>query len=678
MIDLDRLNSEQRRAVEHDTGPILVLAGAGSGKTRVITTRIAYLVQKGVRPENLLGVTFTNKAAAEMRERVAHLIRDDASTKVTLGTFHSLGAQILRRDIHRIGYHKQFTILDEADKRRLLRDILKEVGLAPKSATARRVLSIISKAKNAMTTPARLDEARYNPEMPRAQRLYSAYQEALVALNAVDFDDLLLLPVRLFREHPDVRERYRQRFRYTLVDEFQDTNPIQLALLQELVGPPHSIMAVGDDDQSIYAFRGAVADNILHFGRFFPNPVTVALEQNYRSVGAILDAANAVIAHNAKRHPKQLWSALGDGRKVLFAELDTDVAEADWIARRVQLQAQREQRPYDEFAILYRSNGQASTIEEALRQYDIDYRLLGGQSVFDRREVKDALAYFRLLVNPRDEMAIRRVINTPNRGVGTTTLAKWDKVARAEERRLADVLREATEAGEVGGKAEAGLRELFDALDTAKKGLRATSVEGLPGVLRKLLERVRYEQWLQKNEASAAIADVRWRIVNDMIQRVAEQPGESAFAVLDEYVQKVTLNTNPSEGADAHVGKVVLSTLHSSKGLEFPVVYMVGMNEGTLPHENALKDGRGAEAEERRLCYVGMTRAKQSLVLCRGRNVIVREMREPRERSRFIDEIPLELLRFRSKDSGAKADAQALQAVQSQMERMRARLRGEE
>ena len=671
-MDLERLNPEQRRAVEHDAGPILVLAGAGSGKTRVITTRIAYLIEKGVRPENLLGVTFTNKAAAEMRERVAHLVPDEQAKKVTLGTFHSLGAQILRRDIHRLGYHKQFTILDEADKKRLLRDILKEIGLAPKSSTARRVLGIISRAKNAMTTPAQLDEARFNPDMPRAQRLYTRYQEALVALNAVDFDDLLLLPVRLFREHRDVRERYRQRFRYTLVDEFQDTNPIQLMLLQELVGPPHSIMAVGDDDQSIYAFRGAVADNILNFGRFFPNPVTVALEQNYRSVGAILSAANAVIAHNAKRHPKQLWSSPGDGRKVLYAELDTDVAEADWVARRIQIQAERQGRPFSDFAVLYRSNGQASAIEEALRQYNIDYRLLGGQSLFDRREVKDALAYFKLLVNPRDEMAIRRIYNTPNRGLGVKTFARLDQRARKEERRLVDVLRDALSAGELGGKAEAGLGDLFEALDTARAGVRATNVAGLPAVLRKLLVRVRYEEWLRKNEASPVIADVRWRIVNDLIDRVAEQPGQSAYSTLDEYVQKVALVTAPTDNsAEGAAGKVVLSTLHSSKGLEFPVVYMVGMNEGTLPHENALQDGRGAEAEERRLCYVGMTRAKQSLILCRGKNAIVREVREPRERSRFMDEIPLELLRYRSKESSARADAAIIKRQSAQMERMR-------
>lgn len=671
-MDLSTLNPPQRDAVLHREGPVLVLAGAGSGKTRVITTRIAHLIAEGVRPEHILGVTFTNKAAKEMRERVARIVPPEAAKRVLLGTFHSLGAQILRRDIERLGYFKQFTILDETDKRRIIRDILKEARLASTGGTEKRVLGIISRAKNARRTPASLPEAKFDPNMPRAQRVYDQYQAALKALNAVDFDDLLLLPTRLLDEHTDVREHYRRGFRYVMVDEFQDTNPIQLALLQGLVGPPHNIMAVGDDDQSIYAFRGAVADNILHFDRFFPNPRTIALEQNYRSVGTILDAANAVIAHNTHRHPKALWSAFGAGGKLIEVARGSDVDEADYIARRILKQATVQKRPLDHFAVLYRSNGQTRVLEEAFRQHNVPYKILGGNSVFDRKEVKDLLSYLRLLLNPRDEMAIRRVVNVPTRGVGTKTIAQWDTVAREREQRLADTLRSALRDGAITGRPADGLRGFFAAIDHARSRLAGATPTDLPLIVRELLTTIQFEGYLRANEHSPKVADVRWRITLDVVERLGQSEATSAHDALETYVQQITLDTSTQheDGRDVEP-KVVFSTLHSSKGLEFPIVFMCGMCQGTLPHDNALKEGSAGLSEERRLCYVGMTRAKESLILTRPQFVMLRNQRIPREPSMFLEEIPATLLHQSHSDENARAAAERAASAEPELARIR-------
>ncbi|MCB9506492.1 MAG: UvrD-helicase domain-containing protein [Myxococcales bacterium] len=638
-----------------------MLAGAGSGKTRVITTRIAYLISRGVAPENILGVTFTNKAAAEMRERVGHVVPRDVAKRVNLGTFHALGVRLLRAEIGHLGFDPRFTILDEADKRRVMRDVLKELRLGA-DRSEQRVLAIVSKAKNARTSPARLPEAKYNPEMPRAQKVFDLYNRQLRNLNAVDFDDLLLLPTRIFDERPDVRDAYRERFRYVLVDEYQDTNPIQMHLLSQLVGPPYNLMAVGDDDQSIYGFRGAVADNILRFGDHYPGTTVVALEQNYRSVGAVLDLANAVIAKNTARHPKRLWSQYDSGEPVRLVEYDDEHAEAEGIAELIVRTARDEGRAYDAFAILYRSNGQAASLEEALRQQSVPYRMLGGQSLFDRKEIKDTLAYLRLLLNSRDELSLRRVINFPPRGVGVMTLSRLDERAKEQGRRFGDVVFEALdEPGAIEPKAVDKVRELFRLLDTARTRLRTAPGHDLSEIARDLVKGLRLEEAVRSAEKNPNIARIRWQGVEELLDRLDTfAASRSAWAALDDYVQIVTLDTSNTgrERDEEGEPRVTLATMHSSKGLEFPIVYLCGLNDGVLPHENALDEGSSGVAEERRLFYVGVTRARERLTLTRYRLREVRGSRERCPQSRFLEDIPPGLLDLSDAPAVASAEEQ--------------------
>jgi DNA helicase-2/ATP-dependent DNA helicase PcrA len=647
MIDLSTLNPPQREAVTWGSGPVLVLAGAGSGKTRVITHRIAWLIARGVRAESIVGLTFTNKAANEMRERLSQLIDPSEARRVRLSTFHSLGAALLREEIETLGYLNPFTIVDESDRERIIKRVLEELKLTGTSVSPDRILAIISKAKNAMTTPAKLAEARFNPDMPRAQRVFEHYERALRNLNAVDFDDLLLLPTRMFEQHPELRAKYRMLFRHVLVDEYQDTNPIQLELLDQIVAPPErNLMVVGDDDQSIYGFRGAVADNILRFEKAYAGAHVISLEQNYRSVSTILDAANAVIGRNAKRKAKRLWSERGTGEKLLHHAANYDEDEAAWIAERIQSWSTEQSRPLDAFAVLFRAGMQAREVEEALRARRLPYRLVGAQSLFDRKEVKDALAYLRLLLNIRDELAVRRIVNVPSRGVGTQTLADLDRRSREESRGLFEAIRSALSRGGLQARARESLREFVDRIDAARAELRRTPPGGLRALLLSYLQGVGLERAIRADEQNPTIAEFRWKTVLELIEGIGrtETPStESAFALLDRYVQAVTLDLNAVSGdrAEDLRGKVTLMTLHASKGLEFAVVFMCGMSEQLLPHRRAVEEGGGpAIAEERRLCYVGMTRARERLVLTRARYAVLRGERVVREPSRFLSEIP--------------------------------------
>ena len=645
-MDLSSLNPPQREAVAHNHGPVLVLAGAGSGKTRVITTRIARLIGSGVRPENILGVTFTNKAAAEMRERVAALIGEEVAKRVNLGTFHALGARILRAESEKLGFDRRFHILDDGDRRRVMRGVLKELGLVDRGE--QQLLSIISRAKGARTTPAQLPDARFNPEMPRAQRAFDQYNQALRNLNAVDFDDLLLLPTKLFEDFPDVREKYRQRFRYVLVDEYQDTNPIQMKLLEQLVGPPHyNLMAVGDDDQSIYRFRGAVADNILKFAEQFHGAKVIALEQNYRSKSSILNLANAVISLNAARHPKTLWSDLGEGYPVQVVELPDEFAEADFIVQKIRELKETLECPYERFAVLYRSNSQTASLEESLRKFDVPYRILGGQSVFDKKEVKDLVAYAQLVLNPRDDLALRRVINFPTRGIGTTSLAQMDQTARSSGRRLADVVHDVARNGAaspLSERAKAALGEFYDALDRARGRLRTAGPTDVSEILRGLAADIRLEAAVRASEKNPNVGHYRWKAVEDTVNRLTHfTRGDTGWATLEEWVQLVALETSAAskESEEELRHKVTLSTMHSSKGLEFPVVFLCGASDDLLPHAKSIEEARAAaEAEERRLCYVGITRAKERLFITWARIAHVRNERFRRQRTRFLEDLP--------------------------------------
>ena len=672
MIDLSTLNPQQRAAVEQTEGPLLILAGAGSGKTRVVTYRIAHLLQRGVRPENILALSFTNKAAEEMRERVAGLVPPQHASKVQLSTFHALGLRMLHEDIHRLGYRRPFGILDESDRFRALKTALEDLRLSGTGANDARLLQLISRAKNADSTPAQLPEARYDPSMPRAQRVFLKYAEVLRNLNAVDFDDLLLLPLRLLRDHGDLREKYRQRYRYVMVDEYQDTNAIQLQLLEQLVAPPaFNLAVVGDDDQSIYAFRGAVSDNILHFDRLFPNTRVITLDQSYRSVQSILSAANAVIARNEKRREKRLWSDLGEGRPPRLFVLETQTDEADFIAQRVLAQRLQSGRPWSDFAVLYRVNPQAQVLEESLRAAQVPYRIVGGKSAFDRKEIRDAMAWLRLLVHPEDDLSLRRILHAPPRGIGAKTIATLDDRGRtfSPPRLLWSMIQEALHSDTPGlwnDRARKGAAGLVEALERSRATLRSAAPGApLPALLESILEDVGLLGWIRSSEQNPLIAKRRIEGVRSFLDGAGRYREGGALLRLELFLTRVTLD-GPGVEEDEDAGeRVTLMTFHASKGLEFPVVYMVGMNEELLPHARSI-DTREGIAEERRLCYVGMTRAKEQLVLTRARVRTLRNERVVLKPSRFLEDIPETLLK--ANDLSVKAERSAEERIRTNQE----------
>lgn len=648
-LDLSGLNPPQREAVTHVDGPMLVLAGAGSGKTRVITYRIAHLVEQGIPPEQIVAVSFTNKAAGEMRERVAEVMGEAEAKPVVLSTFHALGAQILRDNVGRVGMQRPFNIVDEGERRRIIRGVLKELNLDGSSAGAANLLSLVSKAKNEMTTPSRMREARFNPDIPRAQIIYERYESALRNLNAVDFDDLLLMPTQLLLQHDDLRAKYREKYRYFMVDEFQDTNAIQLRMLDALVDPEsQNLVVVGDDDQSIYGFRGAESDTILNFDKMLPNAKIVTLDQNYRSVASVLRAANAVIAHNPKRREKSLWSDLGTGHRIRSVSLQTQADEAEFVAEWIERQADRELRGWQDFAILYRSNNQAAAFEEALRRRQVPYRVVGGQSVFDNKEVRDLLAYLKVVLQPLDELSLRRIINFPTRGIGTVTLTELIERAHRDERALWHVLQDACDDDTFNARTAREVRLLIAAVETAREDLDGIEASELAGRVQEFVELIGLQRAIFAAEQSDKFAAVRWRVVERLITNLERVSGEHALDALERWVTDVSLDANNiSKDDDDHEAKAVtMMTVHASKGLEFPIVFLVGMNDSILPHRRALEEHRGVE-EERRLCYVGMTRAKERLVLTRARWQVSGDKKTRLAPSRFLKEIPEDLLEDR-------------------------------
>lgn len=648
-LDLSGLNPPQREAVTHVDGPMLVLAGAGSGKTRVITYRIAYLVEQGIPADQIVAVSFTNKAAGEMRERVSDVMGKTAAKPVVLSTFHALGAQILRDNVKRVGLVRPFNIVDEGERRRILRGVLKELNLEGSSAGAANLLALVSKAKNEMSTPARMREARFNPDIPRAQIVYERYEAALRNLNSVDFDDLLLMPTKLLLEHDDLRAKYREKFRYFMVDEFQDTNAIQLRMLDALVDPEtHNLVVVGDDDQSIYGFRGAESDTILNFDRMLPHAKVVTLDQNYRSVGSVLRAANAVIANNPKRREKSLWSDLGTGYRIRSVSLQTQADEAAFVAEWIERQADRELRGWQDFAILYRSNNQAAAFEEALRRRQLPYRVVGGQSVFDNKEVRDLLAYLKVVLQPLDELSLRRIINFPTRGIGTVTLTELIERAHTEERPLWQVLQDACDDGTLNERTTREVRLLVAAVETAREDLDGIEARELAGRVQEFVEMIGFQRAIFAAEQSDKFAAVRWRIIERLISNLERVSGEHALDALERWVTDVSLDANNinTDSEDENQKAITMMTVHASKGLEFPIVFLVGMNDSILPHRRALEEPRGVE-EERRLCYVGMTRAKERLVLTRARWQSSGDKKTRLLPSRFLKEVPEDLLEDR-------------------------------
>ncbi len=634
---LDALNREQRAAVELTEGPILILAGAGSGKTRVITYRIAFLIEaRAVPPESILAVTFTNKAADQMKARVSKLLPEHLETWPLISTFHSFCVRVLRRDIHRLAYSRDFSIYDEDDQERVVKASIVELGLSGQIASPRAALARISYAKNRAVTPEELYQTAQNSVTERLASVYELYNRKLRQADALDFDDLLLKTVALFGESPEVRDAYNHRFRYILVDEYQDTNRIQYQLIRQLTQAHHNLCVVGDEDQSIYRWRGAEIENILSFEKDYPEAKIARLEQNYRSTQLILDAATAVVSRNLARKGKTLWTERGRGGLIGLFEAGNAVEEGRFVVSQIALAPASGDA--ESIAVLYRTNAQSRVFEEVLRERGIDYHVVGGFSFYARAEVKDVLAYSRLANNLRDSAAFLRIVNTPPRGIGQSTLSALEAIAR--ERKLA--LWEALEQELVPRGGELLARKLR-ALESFGELMRQLVEDRgrLPmrEFFKSILQRTGYLEMLQSEntpEAESRIENLR-ELVNAAAE--AEDRGETLSGFLDR-AALVSEADNYDEGA-----RVTLMTLHSAKGLEFATVFLAGLEEGLFPHKLSLQDEAAIE-EERRLCYVGMTRAKNRLFLTwtRARRSFGREDFEGTRPSRFLKEIPPGLL----------------------------------
>jgi len=626
------LNPAQHEAVLHASGPLLVVAGAGSGKTRVLTHRIAHLIgTEGISPFSILAITFTNKAAGEMRERVGQLIGPVAE-KMWISTFHSACVRILRKDAQLLGYPSAFTIYDHADALRLVTYVQRDLGLDPKRVTPRQVHGIISSAKNEGLDPAGYAERAGIVHERRIAEVFEEYQRRLLRAGAMDFDDLLGATVELFRKHPAVLDQYRRRFAHVLVDEYQDTNPVQNELVIQLSSEHRNVCVVGDQDQSVYRFRGADVRNISEFESTFPDATVVILEQNYRSTQTILDAANAVITHNVGRKPKDLWTDSGAGESIVHFTGEDEGDESQWVVHEAsRLNSDGDYR-WSDMAIFYRTNAQSRVVEEQLMRSGVPYRVLGGTRFYDRKEVKDALAYLKAVVNPTDEVSVKRVLNVPKRGVGDQSVGRLDAFARAEGIPFLDALRRWDEAG-VAGRTARGIESFLAVLD------EAAALEGGPAVvLNDLLERSGY---LGELEAEGGIE------AEGRIENLTELVGSAeTFETTDEFLEQVALVADtdalpdPDDPSDTGI---VLMTLHSAKGLEFPVVFLVGMEEGIFPHLRSLTEPAELE-EERRLCYVGITRARERVFLSNVWSRTLHGSTQYNPPSRFLSEIPKDLV----------------------------------
>jgi DNA helicase-2/ATP-dependent DNA helicase PcrA len=631
---LEDLNDVQRSAVTHSDGPLVILAGAGSGKTRVLTRRIAWLVANGVPPWQILAITFTNKAADEMRRRVVELVGEDAR-KMWVSTFHSACVRILRRHADRIGWRSNFTIYDDGDSRRLIEHILEDRGLDQKRFPPRTVAGAISAAKADLIDAGAYDARAAGLYERRLAEIYSEYEYRLRAANAMDFDDLLGKVVVLFRDHPDVLDSYQERFVHVLVDEYQDTNIAQNEIVMLLGRAQRNVCVVGDTDQSIYRFRGAEMRNLLDFEHAFPDATTVLLVQNYRSTKTILDAANAVIANNLQRKPKSLWSALGEGDKIRRYRADDEKDEASFIGNEINSLG-RSGVSLQEIAVFYRTNAQSRALEVGLIDAGVPYKVIGGTRFYDRREVRDALAYMRLLVNPGDEVSLRRVVNVPRRGVGDTTVTRLVAYAREKGMPVAEVFDRAVEAG-VTGRALTGIQSFLGLVEE----LRALVEGGLAAVdvLGEVLERSGYTSMLeseaQAGGSKAIEAEGRLENLSELLSAA------SGYETVEAWLENVSLVAAADEVAEGPT--VSLMTLHAAKGLEFEVVFLTGMEEGLFPSNQTLAEPDELE-EERRLCYVGITRARRRLYVSHTWRRLLYGSYKDSLASRFLKEIPEELL----------------------------------
>ncbi|EDY22079.1 UvrD/REP helicase [Chthoniobacter flavus Ellin428] len=634
------LNPEQEQAVRTTEGPLLILAGAGTGKTRVITMRVAFLISQGVDPSHILAVTFTNKAADEMRERLAKMIEPSQAKKVTMSTFHALCVRILRQDIEKLGWKKNFSIYDEGDQMGLIKKIITRTAAKDEKLDPNVAKNLISKAKNNGWR-----EVSPGDEKTLAGAVFARYQAELKTLNAVDFDDLLLLAVKVLSEHADVRDRWHRRFRYLMVDEFQDTNRLQLELVSMLAKPAEgtggrpNVAVVGDDDQSIYGWRGAEVSNILEFEAHFPDPVVVKLEQNYRSTNAILNTANFLIKNNPRRRPKKLWSSAGDGDKVRIVGMSDDRQEAEFIANEIAQRSVTESAPHEEFAILFRMNAQSRLLETNLRQLNIPYRIIGGKSFFDRREVKDLLAYANCLVNTDDDVSLLRIINTPARGISSNTVEKATDFSAKQKCSVFDVLTNEAFRGTLTKRTVESLDRFVEMLDRFETKLN-TPLSDHAAVLREMMKETGYLDELKRTCKTPQEALSRETNLMDLLKSFEDYQGRSSEG-LRGFLDEMSLRQEREEDDDDARGTgVTLITLHAAKGLEYPHVYLIGLEEGLLPHDRSKLEG--TVDEERRLLYVGITRARRTLALSWCRHRIRYGSPMPCTPSSFIKELPPE------------------------------------
>lgn len=642
----DTLNKEQRDACFHTEGPVLILAGAGSGKTRVITHRISYLMEEcGVNPWNILAITFTNKAAGEMRERVDKLIGFGAES-VWISTFHSMCVRILRRHIDQIGYDSNFTIYDTDDQKTLIRQICRRMNIDTKQLRERSIMAAISQAKNDLQNAHRFQETHTSSfQEERIGEVYAEYEKELVSNNALDFDDLLMKTVELFSAREDVLRNYQDRFRYIMVDEYQDTNKAQFEIVRMLAAGSRNLCVVGDDDQSIYKFRGADIRNILDFEKVYPDAYVVRLEQNYRSTQNILDAANAVIAHNTSRKEKKLWTDHGEGSRIHFRQFASGIDEASFIAEDIGRRLRRDRRLSNkDFAILYRTNAQSRLLEDKLVMEGIPYNIVGGHNFYDRMEVRDILGYLRTIDNGRDDISTQRIINIPKRGIGKTTIDRAAAAANEQGISFYQVLENIGEYPELA-RAKNKIEPFTELIDSLREYARDHSVEEL---IKKIVDETEYEDYLEDYEEETA--SDRIANVDELISKAAsyeEQARESADSdgpSLSGFLEDVSLVADIDQVGE-NDDRVLLMTLHSAKGLEFPCVYLAGMEDGIFPSFQSIQsDDPDALEEERRLAYVGITRAREELTITSARGRMLRGEMQYNPVSRFVLEIPEKLM----------------------------------
>ncbi len=644
-MNLETLNPAQREAVEKTEGPVLILAGAGSGKTRVLTTRIAHLIEdKGVQAANILAITFTNKAANEMRERVEETLGSDTKD-MWISTFHSCCVRILRKDINRIGYNRSFVIYDSADQVTLIKDCLKELNLSDKVFEPKVVISTISGAKDKLYSPQKFKAIHmHDNRMSKMADIYALYQDRLKRNSALDFDDLIYKTVELFKEDSEVLDYYRSRFKYIMVDEYQDTSKAQYELIKLLARQHQNICVVGDDDQSIYGWRGADIRNILEFEKDYDDVHVVKLEQNYRSTQIILDAANTVISNNIERKRKKLWSDKKDGELIKIQLAENEMDEADFVSDMIYKICKEQNRTYKDFAVLYRANAQARSVEDALNRSQIPYNIYGGTKFYERKEIKDLVAYLRVIQNPQDDISLKRIINVPRRGIGLRTIEKVEDRASLKQESLYSVLIDIETNSDISTKARNSISGFVDTIGTLRTIKEVYPVSKL---IEKVLETTGYLDELSKDKSDES--QDRIDNLKEFISIAIEFEQNSEEQDLETFLTNIALTSETSD--DEVDDKVSLMTIHTSKGLEFPVVFLVGLEEGLFPIARAVRSMNDADIEEeRRLCYVGITRAKEVLYITLTKKRTLYGKTNQSIASRFMEELPKECIEKLNKE----------------------------